>query len=1108
LSISDPSGGIISGGEIIGQPPGFTESDPDVTPPSSLRITRLGVYGGPTATGEFLGATAESAGSLHEVIGLSDRLSYGLIQALTPHPGESVGLTERLTWALTATYAVTMREVLGMDDRLSGAAVAALTRTLRDGIGLSDRTSAAQQQPYGPAMIALTHFFLDEGTLNYSGHRVIAPAHTHEAKVISFGSIEKEVEIPTGPPRLSDMVIELDDSPDRTTGVQFFRSTFGTKTPRMRQADLLIGPVGGMEHLFAKPAKVTIQRVTFPPMRARVEGSDLRSKWLQKPLPMVINSTNFINLPAGTTQAFFPFAFGIIEGELGALKAIHVDTALNRYTAAFHPVESVEVFTKTPAQTEFQLTPYSYTLVQEAMILEGRENNASYIQFASALPEGTEVRYNIEGVNFRGGWGTLPPITGVSRNVVDHLINILFYIKRLDEPSPDFSNYDIFSFEEVRDKIEALEILSDYAIVEPLTGQEIVTQLTAPPVVHMIPDNFDRIKLVKITDDDYDDAPLIDDATGTLLRSEVISLAAPTYNRYRYRYAYNHATGQWGGEGVYDNAADQEVLGEIEELQVDLYSVSDPDVAMDCVAEWSLWQDHESHRMRQQVDYKTHQTDIELLKPFRDTHYGGLADGGWVEEIFVPYRTRLVIDKPMVWDFDAIRRPIIRNPEDEVLAIGNWAWNHRGGPEYLTTVRRLYECFRDNRADGKKMVVMGSNSSGNLIPLDDGTFPELANFIQSSDSIWVGNKLHIWTQEQTTGRAAYSRFSGATNLYEVVNQTIIASNSHGDCGITGDVQDPSGKPTVCFQGDRELSSGFVAFPGAGPAGYYKRAYVSSRDSGGTWSTPLMMGDPDDISATLWFIVWGDPNYNGAVHVNVGRAARGEANRVHFVFGITEPGDVSSTQDFYIQTLKTDGTLSTSFEWESTGGGGGSSTVFLCGDPCSFEDSDGQFWIAMPIGKLTEPKIALWKDNDNQGAPENQVILSTASIPPDTFGTRCPPIGVRFLNGQLHVLHATLGGPEYSAYKTISEPFDSSVCVPPYTSNPRDIQTGAVWPATTYGSQGFDIKTLRDGHTYIFKATGGTDGVPDVPDAEHIHEKIDVDDLPTSYTLAEFIADNP
>lgn len=1117
-----------------------TQIGADLTDTAIATGLRTGIYGSTTGVaGTFTGTVEDFEASdddaadtvvLREELALTDRLSYFLLSSLEATIRETTGLADRLTYSMLQTYSVTMRETLGMTDGLNGAAITAIERTLREVLGLSEGGGEAagggvsgetqdNTGSGGAGIVVLTHIDFEEGREGYSGPEVVAPAHTHAAQVINFGTLEKEVEIPSGPPRFSDVTIEMNDNPDPITGVQYFRSKFGTRTPRNRKGDILVGPVGGKEHLFQKPAKYIVTEATFPPGRVRINGSDQRFKAFDKPLPGLINHVDFasqVALPPGVTDAFAPIIYGNVSsvghGDQGAIKAIHVDTVRHWYCVARHPVQSVVVYRKSAGEAVFTEIPGGWELIFFEFLIDERHHTFSFVQFGSDQA-GAEIRVDVAGLDVRGAWGMLPPIvtSNVSRNPVDHTINALFYARQkigvhIDFAETDFSEYNTASFSEVYQKCEDLGYLSDFAVTTPLTSQEVLTRLHSPFAIHLIPDNFDRLKLVLITDSDLENAPEIDDLNGILMRSEMISLASPTFNRYRYRSAFKPAEDQWGRESTFDNSADQEEMGEVQELQVDFYAVSDETVAANCIAERSRWESIAAQRMHFQLDLPSHLDKIELLKPIKVSHYGGLEDGGWIDQLFIPYRIAQDY-QGMVIGVDCIRRPIITIPVPQ-LHIGNWAWNHRGGPEYLTSRKRLYQVFRDNRSANNKMIVLGSNSAGEMIPVDDGIYPATANVIRSSDSVWYENKAHIITQEETTGRVAYTRFNGTSGVYEVLNQTILASNSDGDVGVTLDVQDPSGRVTAIFYGDREFSSGFAAFPAAGPAGDYRRAYMSVRQDNGTWAAPVMLGDPSAHSATLWFPIWGSAYYNGAVHVNIGRAIRGENNRVHHIFSISEPGDVANTPDFYIQTLRTDGTLSAAFEWQFTGGGGNSS-VFLGGDPCSFEDGDGQFWLAMPIGELTQPKVMLWKDKDNPTVPDNTILLSTAETPPDTFGTRCVSIGVRYLEGQLHILHATRAPAteEWAAYKTVSAPFSTAICDPSYTAGARDVQCGARWPATTYGGHGFDIKRLTDGNVYIFKATGGTAGVPGVDDVDHILERIAVTDLPTDYTLAEWVAEN-
>ncbi len=1107
----------------------------DLTDTSITTGTRIGMTarapGATTRTGgieDFGGEDiipSAGDGTIREEFSLSDRLSYAIFNGMAYTLREEVGMTDRLTYALTGTFAYTMRERIGLSERLNGAAVSTIARTMREVFGMRERagnddvtsgSGVAQGETFEPfdtasgaaGMLVLTHLYLDEGQENYSSHQITGTHHDHTGTVMQFGTIEKEVEIPCGAPRLADMSTVFSDHD------QYWRRKFGNKTPRMRQQDFWLGPRGGQEHLFHRTAKMTVTNATFPPLQMRIEGSDQTAKWMARQLPSVINRANFPNLPSNVTEAFFPIVNGNVSsighGGQGAIRCIHVDTVQHRYTGNFGLIspDHINVYTKAPDEELFAITSSSYTLVEEDLIVNGVTFIVTYIQFSAALTEGTEVRADIGGLTDRGAWGTLPAVSALSQNAVDHIIDLLEYAKVVESEDVDFADYDLASFQTVYDKFTALAYESDYTIAEPLTWQEVFTQLRTPFLIHMVPNNFDQIKLVLITDDDFTDAPVIDDYNSTLLRSEVISLATPTVNRYRYRRGRNPASDQWGAEETYDNLADQEELGEIEQVEIDLHSVRGEQVALEVVAERSAWEDLQSHRIEFDVDTVSHLDKIELLKPFKFTHYGGLVEGGWVEEFFVPYYVGIDLTAFRT-KVRAIRRQVVSVPRPSIATVGDWKLNARAGPEYLLSAQRLYQWFADTRYSYQKMVVLGSNAAGTAqVPVDDDVFPLLANQIRGYDGLFYGNKLYIVHQEEVTGRVGFTRFNAATQVYEVINQTVVASTSDADIGVTIAVQDPSGKPTIIFQGDREYSAG-SAF---GAAGDYKRAYITVRADDGTWSTPVMMGNPSTAYAFFWFVIWGDPAYNGAVHTNVGRAIRGENNRIHHVFSQTEPGDIAATPDFQIQTLRTDGTLSTTYEWELTTGSGTSPT-FLVGDPASFEDANGQFWIAAPIGKLAEAKIALWKDKDNPTVPDNQVLISTADLTPDIFGvghTASPAFGVRYLSsdGKLHVVHSTRAGgsDDWAAYKTISPPFETAVADPSYTTGSRQDQIGPVWPTNVYARHGFDIKMVG-GVPWIFKATSGSTGIPNVDDAPWILEKINVNtDIPEdpTYTLQDFI----
>ncbi len=361
-------------------------------------------------------------------------------------------------------------------------------------------------------------------------------------------------------------------------------------------------------------------------------------------------------------------------------------------------------------------------------------------------------------------------------------------------------------------------------------------------------------------------------------------------------------------------------------------------------------------------------------------------------------------------------------------------------------------------------------------------------------------------QERNTGRVSFNIFDFTTASWELTNEEVLSSNSHGDCGVCVGVREVSGEPEpfVIYQGDREFSSGASGVPGD-TSGYYQRAYITRRISAGNWSTPLMLGEPNEMfSAGL---IPG-LDYNGAVHIRTGRAeVFPVTNHVMIAYGVIEPADVASTQDLWCQVFRTDNTLSDSFEFEYTGGGQ-FSNEFLVGDGCAFTYSGNQY-VAMPIGKILSPYVAIWQSSAEAGMP-TKVQITNAEIHADNFGAKMPDINVRWKQNKLHVIfgsHLNSGSEEWGVYKTISPPF--TTVSPSSTAFPRADQIGPVWPANSLARCGSDVAEIA-GQLRVFKLTSGHFDVPSSGGKYSILESWAVDeDIPASptYDLADFIAEN-
>lgn len=1026
---------------------------------------------------------------LEEQAGAEDRVEASFIDSANPTINEAAGVTERITVTFADTlFALVQESAAATDENEVG----------------NERITAAMQVPVTHSMVVLAHFYFDEGREGFSNIQVNAPSHGHIGKVLQWGSADVAIPVPVGPPQIGNMRVRFADTD------QYFRKKFGAKTPRLRHVDFFVGPEGGKESMFYQPAGGQVQMVSFPPGAMEVDLVDNRFRILRTTIPGLINSDNFPNLPEGVKEEFFPILFGRItaEGktEQGAVQIFCVDTTLNRYALARHTVWQVlNVWRKRPDETDFTIVPVTdWTKTQIPTTLYGVPYSLTYLDFTSDQGK-AEIRVDVEGWEYRGPLGPLPEQTGLLRNHIDCFINLLFD-QILTEGIPLVLDFQ--SFIDVRETCETLGLLMDYAITSPISFEVACTHILQSANIDWFPDQRNRIKLA-LTAIIPTDRPVFTDTLHLERESEIIYIASPSKNRFRYKYDYIPAERKYARESVYDNVADQEELGEIEEEILEYPALSDPDVALAVVLERSSWMDLSSHRMQVRIGAPPVMDKVEIAEIVGISHYGGLQDGGWVNEPFKIIGRRLNLDN-LEYELTLIKRvqpPM--PPESQVMLIGEWRSNSRVGPYYYATSKRVFGIFADDRYNFQRLVAMGSPALGlgDFDPVDDDHFEDLPNVIDSFDTRRAhtapnvkGEIVRCITQE-SNGRAAYHEWNLRTKLWTVLDEEIIASNSHGDAGCSIDAR-PDGEVIAYFQGDRQLVG----------ATNYMRTYVSRRTSAGVWTTPLLVGDPD--SAISIFPIAGI-DYNGAVHDRVARVVCDPSpadtvghNVCRFLFGRDEPADIASTQDLETQLMLADNTLTTNLEVITTTAQGNTPT-HICGDPEVFEDPDGQIWMAIPVGQIIRADVWMWKSTATNGQPDKKVRIGsdTAKISTDSFTSHQPNIGVRYLNGVLRVVMGTwsgISGTMWAAYKTIPDPMGA--IVPDLSGFPRADQVGPTWPAQSMARHGVDMAVVG-GRETIFKITSGPGTLAE--GLKNIYESIDIaDDIPgdNAFTLSDFIAE--
>lgn len=765
---------------------------------------------------------------------LSDAAFDELIGVLSVSPleiGELIDAAEAELVGLLATSPL-LSETAEVLDEAEASLVSFLSYDVSETIEGLDTSGlfAGIQVPYAPGMVVLTHIYFDEGTEGFSSLVVDAPSHSHEGRVIMWGVAEREIPVPVGPPRIGNIRVRFADTD------QYFRRKFGAKTPRMRKIDFLIGPMGGSESLFQKPHTAIIDSVTFPPGAMEIEGIEVRYNWLRNLMPALCTEENFPNIPQSSRGRFFPAIFGNVtsegRGDQGAVELILVDPATNRYAVNRMGSKEVTVYKKEPGEEVFTIVSTGYTMTLEVQQLSGEGYFCTFVDFDSAWPDGTVIRADVQGSSERLAWGLFEPILDtLIENPIDCLINLLAMIRQVETT---FVEYDYQSFKDVRDTCTALDYRAALAIVDQWTNEAALTAILSSFNIDMFPSQQDKIK-VALTASIPADRDVFTDTLHLEQQSEIIQLAAPTKNQFRYKYAHLPAEGRYALEEIYNNEADQETLSSpyhdgIEVEEVELRAIADPDVALNVILERSSWMDQSSHRMRVRIGAPPNLSKIDLAKIIGITHYGGLQEGGWVNEPFKIIRVALDLAN-LEYTLDLIKRVAPPTPpEPQLLDIGQWRHNSRVGPWYNSATRRLFTVMADTR-NGFRSLVAQMKPTANATTfevVDDGAFLALANPIVSFDGKRFGNITHHVTQEQTTGRVAYHAFSLVTASWVILDEEVLESNSHGDCGVTIAVRS-DGTVVIVFQGDREAGGPALSgsFPIA-PAGDYQRAYITHR----------------------------------------------------------------------------------------------------------------------------------------------------------------------------------------------------------------------------------------------------------------------------------------
>ena len=509
--------------------------------------------------------------------------------------------------------------------------------------------------------------FLDSGNEYLGSGPIRHPTRLYDGRVKQWGIIDRSISTPSGIPEISDAKIRLIDT-DRK-----WHDLLAHQTPRRRFMELKIIEQGASESATLPCFTGEITDFDFGPGYAEVTLRDRTYAWIDEEIPNTVTRSIFPEL-ANSDEGFLPIVFGQKRSNplnpQGVIALPHISYSVahgDRWGAAIHTVWNVVgIYRKQPGEGIFTpVDPGEYNVDVEPIVIEGVSYDATFIDFILQQPDGTEIRADIDGIDFRPAFGTLPALThsdltGPLRNPIDFFIVLTQVFLRRPGPA---SNFDTVGIVALHSKFATGPIIDsssstgfdpyycDHAITESIVARAELARFCTSFQVDLL-QTRDALTTLNFTDESDSSQPLFTEGRFIKRDSFFEKIASPTLNQIRYRFDQNVASGEWGSTEVYNNTADQLTVGDIErdssgdpvldsagdpirtpriESDVfDLYCVADPLTAADVTARRASFMALGSYRQTWTMPTPEVLDDVELAAlAFITTHWG-LETGGYV----------------------------------------------------------------------------------------------------------------------------------------------------------------------------------------------------------------------------------------------------------------------------------------------------------------------------------------------------------------------------------------------------------------------------------------------------------------------------------------------
>jgi len=413
---------------------------------------------------------------------------------------------------------------------------------------------------------------------------------------------------------------------------------------------------------------------------------DMTYAWIDEPIPAMVTKEIYPGLLERYEGQFLPIVAGEVRtvpqpqtsppgipmnslGQIALPRMGWNDETGDRWGVAAHPCTAVTVYRKVELAVDGEETE-EWELVNsgeytESLIPVFAFNVQMYhhvIDFFVQQPDGTEIRADVDGIAFRGGWGTLteigtpvgsppgiPPPPSL-RNPIDFFINMTYFVmNKAGVSGGDGSVFDTDDISALRTKFEILGILCDGAITKPITCREWLAQFFTSFNLDMWQKRSGKISL-NFVDENNPDRPVYTETDLIVKKTFTERLIEKPYNQFQYRYVHNFATDEWGTWSFLDVVAEQDLLAvngepKIEKEVLDLYFVRDSNTALVVITYRSQFLSLNSLIQEWEVPLPEVPVALELSSLVGITHRMGLAIGGYINREVKVIKLRHDLDK-------------------------------------------------------------------------------------------------------------------------------------------------------------------------------------------------------------------------------------------------------------------------------------------------------------------------------------------------------------------------------------------------------------------------------------------------------------------------------